>query len=615
MTQETEDRELEALLDYLRDTRGFDFTGYKRGSLGRRISMRMEAVGLQKYSEYLDYLQVHPDEFEQLFNYILINVTGFFRDPQIWDYLGGVVFPRIIETKEHPGPIRVWCAGVASGEEAYSVAMLLAEGLGVEGFAERVKIYATDVDEDALATARQGTYSEKQVEPIPPALLNKYFERVGPNHLFDKDLRRSVIFGRHDLVQDAPISKIDLLVCRNTLMYFNSETQARILEHFQFALNEDGFLLLGKAEMLFTHIRSFTPLDLKRRVFTKAPMEGAHYEQPIWAVAPGEAGQLTNHIRSRDAAFELGPVPQIVIDRNGYVRMVNEKARSLFDISPKDVGRPFKDLEISYHPVELRSRIQNVANTRQPDNVSDVKWSGPSGEVRLDIEIVPLVEGANNLGAVITFEDISRYQELQEQLERSNQELETAMEELQSTNEELETTNEELQSTNEELETTNEELQSTNEELETMNEELQSTNEELQTVNDELLGRGVELTEVNSFLESILSSVQNGVVVVDNELRIKVWNDRARDLWGLGAEEVMGRSFLNLDIGLPVSELKAGLLSSLDGGGGGVYQVELDAVNRRGRAIRCRVTSTPRHGPQGEVRGLTIQMEELDHTE
>jgi two-component system, chemotaxis family, CheB/CheR fusion protein len=284
LSETAEDRDFEALLDYLRDTRGFDFTGYKRASLARRVSKRMQSVGMEKYSDYLDHLQVHPEEFVPLFNFILINVTGFFRDPQIWDYLSEQILPRIVESKQRTSPIRAWCAGVASGEEAYSVAMLLGEQLGGPGYREDVKIYATDVDEEALAAARQASYSAKQVEPIPPVLRDRYFERVGNRYVFDKDLRRCVIFGRHDLVQDAPISKVDLLVCRNTLMYFNAETQAKILERFQFALNGGGFLLLGKAEMLFTHINAFTPVDLRRRVFTKGPAG----RRPAGAVVAGE---------------------------------------------------------------------------------------------------------------------------------------------------------------------------------------------------------------------------------------------------------------------------------------------------------------------------------------
>jgi two-component system CheB/CheR fusion protein len=247
-------------------SRGFDFTGYKRTTLARRIRRRMSTLGVKTYPKYVDYLEVRPDEFPQLFNTILINVTGFFRDAAAWDSLRALVEERVAR-RPAGSPIRVWCAGCASGEEPYTLAMLFAESLGADQCAERVKIYATDVDEEALAEARLGMYSPKTLENVPPDLAEKYFTRIGTSFLFNKELRRAVIFGRHDLVQDAPISRVDLISCRNTLMYFNAETQTRILNRLHFALNDDGILFLGKAEMLLTHANLFTPLEMKLRVF------------------------------------------------------------------------------------------------------------------------------------------------------------------------------------------------------------------------------------------------------------------------------------------------------------------------------------------------------------
>lgn len=231
----------------------------------------MQTVSVERFSDYLDYLDVHPEEFIHLFNTILINVTAFFRDPPACDYLAAEVVPRVLAGKGPGGQIRAWCAGCASGEEAYSVAMVLAEALGEGEFRDRVKIYATDVDEEALQQARHAIYSERQVSGAPPALLDKYFERANRLYLIRKELRRALIFGSHDLVQDAPISRIDLLVCRNTLMYFNAETQNKIVSRFHFALNDAGFLFLGKAEMLLTHAKLFTPIELGWRIFAKVP--------------------------------------------------------------------------------------------------------------------------------------------------------------------------------------------------------------------------------------------------------------------------------------------------------------------------------------------------------
>jgi len=265
----TDEAGFDALLDYLARTRAFDFSGYKPASVMRRVTKRMHEVGVEGFTEYIDYLEVHPDEFEALFNTILINVTAFFRDREAWDRLEAEAVPRILEAKDATEPIRVWSAGCAAGQEAYSAAMVLAEALGAEEFASRVKIYATDVDEDALAQARHGSYDAKEMADVPEALRDGYFVTEDDRFVFRKDLRGSMIFGRNDLVQDAPISRIDLLLCRNTLMYFHAETQERIVGRFHFAMNPAGFLFLGQSEMLTRHSDLFSPLDHEHRLFVK----------------------------------------------------------------------------------------------------------------------------------------------------------------------------------------------------------------------------------------------------------------------------------------------------------------------------------------------------------
>ena len=605
-----------ALIDYLKRSRGFDFAGYKPASLERRIQKRMQSVGVREYPDYVDYLEVHPEEFEILFNAILINVTAFFRDSGAWEYLSEHAIPDILARKA-AAPVRVWSAGCASGEETYTLAMLLAELMGTQDYKERVKIYATDVDEEALTNARQASYDEREAAGVPPPLLEKYFEHTNGVYLFRKDLRRNVIFGRHDLIQDAPISRVDLLVCRNTLMYFNAETQSHILSRFHFALNDGGVLFLGRAETLLTNANTFAPLDLRRRIFTKVPRAGLNLRDRLLLIAqngpPDEAGSgVDRQIRLREAALEVAPSAQLVVDVTGALVLANERARSMFALSQTDLGRPIQDLRMSYQPVEIRSYIDQVYAERLPILLRDVEWRSPTGEARwLDVHIVPLLDTSAIIGAAIAFADVSSAKRLQRELEHANQELETAYEELQSTNEELETTNEELQSTVEELETTNEELQSTNEELETMNEELQSTNEELQTVNAEFRQRGEELNTVNAFLESILTSLRGGVAVVDADLKILVWNDHAEDLWGLRPDEVVGRHLLGLDLGLPVERLKQPIRECLSGDRHFI-EVELEATNRRGRVIRCRVTCSPLLGAHRAVRGTIVMMEDLD---
>ena len=587
------DPDFEALLIYLKESRGFDFTGYKRSSLMRRVNRRMSQVGIAGYADYLDHLQVHQDEFTALFNTILINVTGFFRDPDAWEYLRAEVLEPLVATRPADTPIRIWSAGCASGEEAYTLAMALAEAVGVDAFRERVKIYATDVDEEQLTEARQASYSEQAVQAVPAELAAKYFERAGERFTFRKDLRRSVIFGRNDLVQDAPISRIDLLACRNTLMYFNAETQAKILSRFHFALADGGILLLGKAEMLLSHGSIFTPVDLKRRIFRRVPRA----LNPAGAVSgdyvPASANPVVGLDQLRNEAFAASPVAQLGLTSDGLVALTNIRLDNLFGVSSRDIGRPFRDLDLSYRPVELRRYIEQAQIERRTLRVGDVEYLRAGDLIHLEIQISPLTASDGSLlGVNIVFNDVTAARRLQDDLEQAHQQLEAAYEELQSTNEELETTNEELQSTVEELETTNEELQSTNEELETMNEELQSTNEELQNINDQLRISTTQLDDVNAFLETVLASLRAGVVVVDHDLRIRMWSRRAEDLWGLRSHEVVGEHFLNLDIGLPFEQLRP-LLRGVLGGPGDTAEIAVEAINRRGRAVTVRVAATP----------------------
>ncbi|RYG16887.1 PAS domain S-box protein, partial [bacterium] len=429
-------------------------------------------------------------EFPHLFNTILINVTSFFRDPEAWDYLRDQVVPTVVLPQGHDQSLRVWVAGCASGEEACTVAMVLAEAMGRDAFRERVKIYATDLDDDALNTSRHATYTARQVESVPAELLTKYFERVGDRYVFDRELRRSIVFGRHDLINDAPISRVDLLLCRNTLMYFNAEVQERIVSRFNFALNEGGFLFLGRAETLLTHTNLFLPVDLKNRVFSKVTrgrVRDRSFMFPLPKsftndVEPGVEPSLSG------AAFEQSTVAAIVLNAEGLLVQFNERARTTFGLNARDLGRPIQDLEISYRPVELRSGMEQAAVQKRVIIHRDVAWNPPgASSATLEVRLIPLQNDRKEvLGIMVSFEDVTQMKRLQTELMTFNQELETAYEEVQSTNEELQTTNEELQSTVEELETTNEELQSTNEELETMNEELQSANEELETINEEL---------------------------------------------------------------------------------------------------------------------------------
>lgn len=609
--QDGPDESFEALLRYMRDSRGFDFTGYKRTSLMRRVRHRMDQIGSEGFDEYLDLLEASSEEFSALFNTILINVTSFFRDAAAWEYLNTDVIPRMLAERGPSDPIRVWSAGCASGQEAYTLAMLLAEAMGPEEFRQRVKIYATDVDEDALAEARTASYDAKSVESLPVELLGRYFDHLGGRYVFDKELRRSVVFGRNDLVKDAPISRVDLLVCRNTLMYMNAETQRNVLVRLHFALAPQGTLFLGHAETLLSHSDRLAPLNLRQRIFRKAagPRGGPERYDAAAAMYDRHA-ELPRATSLRELAFHAAPVAQIVVIDGDTVAMINQQAEKMFGLSARDIGRLLRDLEISYRPLELRIYLEQAQVERQAVRIQDVKWQRPGSEtVWFEIHVNPLVDVENGLlGVSIVFFDVTATRALVDKVVHTNRQLETAYEELQSTNEELETTNEELQSTVEELETTNEELQSTNEELETMNEELESANEELHTINVALQERTVELDESRTFLGSLINSIHLGLVVVDREMRVVEWNRGCEELWGLRADEATGTALTHLDIGLPVDQIKP-LIGNAFVDPANPGQAVVEAVTRRGRPTRVRVTCTGFRPAEGGVHGAVLLME------
>ncbi|HEY9875635.1 MAG TPA: protein-glutamate O-methyltransferase CheR [Candidatus Obscuribacterales bacterium] len=268
-----EAQDFEVLLNYLWESFGFDFRSYKRCSLMRQIRRRMRVVAIASYSDYIHYLKDHPEEFPALFESIPVNFTGFFRDSLVWEHIASEIIPQIIANKTSNELIKVWSAGCASGEEAYTLAILLVEALGVEQFKQRVRIYATDLDPEAIQQARQGSYSSNRVVGVPPAILARYFERINENYIFRQDLRRSIIFAQRNLLQDAPMSKVDLLLCRNTLMYFTLEGQIRALVRFYFGLRDSGFLVLGNTEMptSCTNSTLFNLVHRQHRIFTKLP--------------------------------------------------------------------------------------------------------------------------------------------------------------------------------------------------------------------------------------------------------------------------------------------------------------------------------------------------------
>ena len=329
MTSTETEPELASLLDYLKEARGFDFTLYKRPTISRRIRSRLEATRTGSFPEYQRRLEEDPGEFAALFGAILINVTSFFRDPDTWSLVADEVVPRLVAgLPDAEAPLRVWIAGCASGEEAYTVAMLLCEALGDDRFRRTVKLYATDIDRDALADARHASFARPAVvEHVPEPMVERYFVPDDGSLAFRKDLRRSIIFGRHDLIQDPPISRINLLVCRNTLMYFTAEAQRRILHSLTFAVADKGFLLLGRSEALASRSELFVPHNLRHRLFVRRPRRTLPPRPVPPAVKPGAGSQVSDESTSiRESGFDVATAVQLIVDHRGLLTAANRQA-------------------------------------------------------------------------------------------------------------------------------------------------------------------------------------------------------------------------------------------------------------------------------------------------
>jgi len=561
---------LRRLLEKLSAEHGFDFRDYKLGSLSRRIDARRSQVGVDTLDAYIRHLDRHPEEAAALFDTILINVTSFFRDPEAWEALRQEVVPELIQVAAETRTIRVWCAACSSGEEAYSVAIVLADAIGDRAHDFDIKIYGTDIDEDALASARQALYRLEQLKAVPAPPLERYFQRDGQLYRFRRDLRRWCIFGRHNLSQDAPLPHIDLLVCRNVLIYFKSDLQERLLGRFLYAIRPQGFLFLGKSESLLARSKLFTAVRPKWRLFqrTAEPVvrpEATAIRADHEATA-ASAAATARHLPERVATsgmiariVEAAPLPLLLIDAADTVHFWNHAAALLYEM-PANVAlaRKFRDLDISYRVEGMRARVEHAKASQAASRLDDVRFTKRSGEVLyLQVQILPIVDGGRTTAIVVSALDVTEQTRLSGDLARIAEQHAMASEELQSTNEELETTNEELQSTNEELETTNEELQSTNEELLT-------TIDEVQASHDQLATRTTELRRIELYHRSILQSMTDATVVLDREFKVTTWNEAAEQLWGLPAAQAVGRDFFALPLG-PVIELMRNAIRTSDG--------------------------------------------------
>lgn len=535
---------LKDLIHTIAAERGVDLRPYKPTTLDRRVRRRMSQLNIATPADYMARIREDEGEVNELLNTVLINVTEFFRDPQAWDILRGEVLPRIFSRMRSGDVFRAWSAGCASGEEPYSLAILIADLLGPKLADYDVKIYATDIDDDALTAARRGEYSSEKMRRVRPDWRHQFFQ--GSNALrITRDIRRMVIFGKSNLISDAPISHCHLVLCRNVLIYFDAQAQKQIFKRLHYAIEPNGILFLGKAESKLTESRFFRPINSRWRIFQRIT-EGKDAPN---AIEPGSSevtmaddDKLQKEVRNlklqQRHLLETLKDGVMVLDSRDIITSHNEASVGIWGLSGLRLsGKKLHNTELVFRCPELPGRVEA---TRSGGNdvvgfQCRIKIDGEERVVSVMLRPV-LNEGGERDGTIVYSEDITSHDKLQSTIEQ----LEATGEELQSANEELETTNEELQSTNEELETTNEELQSTNEELETTNEELQSLNEELENMNEELERRSRELNELTGRYAETLRRMPWPVLLVDREEKIQLWNSAAQKLFGVGTTSVVG---------------------------------------------------------------------------
>jgi two-component system CheB/CheR fusion protein len=563
------DNELEAILEKVRQVRNFDFRNYKRATLQRRIDRRMAATRCKTRAAYLALLERDPNEVNTLISSMLIKLTTFFRDGEVWSALDRLL--KEIARKRRPDQeLRIWSAGCATGEEAYSIAIAAAEALGPGYPGPELKVFGTDVDEAAIAFARRGVYSAQQLEGCSKERLARWFVPTGNSYAVRKEIRRSVVFGVNNLVSDAPVSRIDLILCRNVFIYLDAELQKRVLSRFYFALRSDGGLVLGRSELIPFAAKLFEPVDLQRRIYRK----DGRQEFPLLPHERLETPLIEHHSPARTGepsspkegqrgflkdVIDSQPCPIIVTTNEGTVTLINQAACRLWSRNERElVGKRLAALGLPGLTqdllVEQSARVRAGRSDREvADGLMEIPGSEP---VALRAQVVPLRGPTEDThGLLYVAHDVTALRGLEQNLQRANEELnaanlqlQTSNEELRASNEELETTNEELQSANEELQTTNEELQSTNEELETTNEELQSTNAELDATNRELAHRTQEMDALSFCQRTIIRTLSAGVMVLDANGRITTWNLAAERLLGLTEREAVGQVLWTLRI-------------------------------------------------------------------
>lgn len=602
---------LKPILDLLRKKIGTDFRQYKMSTIQRRMAKRMAALGVDSVASFFELLKNSPAELSQLEQELLVSVTSFFRDPKAFEVAASEI-EQIVGKKRSGEELRAWVAGCATGEEAYSVAMLMMDAADRQHKNLLVKVFATDLDHDAIFEARNGVYSEEALNAVPAQFRSKFFSEQAGMYEVSKRLREVVVFARQDLVQNPPFVKVDFVSCRNVLIYFEPALQKRILEIFHYALRPDGTLFLGKSEGVGPLVNLFETVDRSAKIYRRldAPVRAfpvgrfSSYERgsaaaPYRRIPTGpslseQAFEKIFRARGLSGAVieEEGTVVQLLGDVSPFLGFhTGQVENKLQNMLPKGVG-----VEI---PVLLRRCMKDGKPCRSRTHRLT---EGPKRDRSFTVAVRPLYETKGMDEAkrlyVATF-DLLKVSKKEIQIETPptdkdmplrvaelEHELAVTREHLQTVIEELGISNEELQSLNEELSSTNEELQASSEELETTNEELQSTNEELTTLNEELNIKSGELRTLNSSLENVLASIGSPLIVIDQTMRVVRFNNEALKIFNFSPADI-GRLLTRVSANAEFTDFESRLKSALDGGSMSESIVEVGTAIYQLRVMPC----------------------------
>lgn len=585
------------LMHLLKMQSGVDFSDYKSGTVLRRLNRRLTARGLADLDQYLEYVRETPKELGLLFRDIMITVTQFFRDADAFADLKKKIV-ELLEDKVDGDPIRVWVPGCATGEEAYSIVILFAEAAGgLAALQKRYKfqLFASDIDVTALALARKGVYAETTLEGVPPEITSRYFHHRDNSYEIVKAIRDMVVFSKHNVFDDPPFLRLDLISCRNLLIYFNAKLQHSVLGLFHYALNPTGILFLGKSEALGQSSAFYQSVDSHSKIFRRKLVSNSDTTKPLklgYSAMPrfehGQQGKNRNVTHDfPDAVISALSPDSLLINENMDVLRIYGDIQAYTQLSPGEASVNLTSIIRKEFRQELRALVYKVLREDLAHNVLPKKLNINGKLHALNIVIRPLtLRHSPERLLLISFESVERISDEKSHASKSEdnpviveleQELAATQEHLHTVVEELETSNEELRSTNEEMQSTNEELQSSNEELETANEELQSTNEELLTVNEELQVKSQELSTLNQDLENIKESIDSPLLAIDTDMIISLFNDAARHIFVLNKNSC-GTALTGVATRIDIRDLRKRVSDVIKSGNKSVLQLHSEGV-------------------------------------